>query len=102
MRGSLVSTVSLDSSDSTAGAPGGLPRRIRLMGMPIDPVTQAEAIGHILSSVARGVGGWVITPNLDHLRLYRKHEHLRPMYEEAELVVADGMPLLWASRLHRR
>ena len=69
------------------------------MGMPIDPVTQQQAIDHILSELARGQGGRVITPNLDQLRLYRRDPLLRPMYEDAELVLPDGMPLIWAGRL---
>jgi N-acetylglucosaminyldiphosphoundecaprenol N-acetyl-beta-D-mannosaminyltransferase len=71
------------------------------MGMPIDPVTEREAIDHILARLAGGCGGWVITPNLDHLRLYDQRPELREMYERADLVLADGMPLLWASRLQR-
>jgi N-acetylglucosaminyldiphosphoundecaprenol N-acetyl-beta-D-mannosaminyltransferase len=69
--------------------------------MPIDPVTESQAIRHILDRLAAGRGGWVITPNLDHLRLYHQRPQLRPMYEDADLVLADGMPLLWASRLQK-
>jgi len=71
------------------------------MGMPIDAVTDGQAIALILNSLARGRGGWVITPNLDQLRLYEQRPELREMYEEADLVLADGMPLLWASRLQK-
>ena len=80
-------------------SPAPLPPRVRLLGMPIDPVTEGQAIGHVLGSLAAGRGGWVITPNLDQLRLYRQRPALRAMYERAELVLADGMPLLWASRV---
>jgi N-acetylglucosaminyldiphosphoundecaprenol N-acetyl-beta-D-mannosaminyltransferase len=69
------------------------------MGMPIDPVTHRQAIAHILAELAAGRGGRVITPNLDQLRLYRQDPALRPMYEDAQLVLADGMPLVWAGRL---
>src|SRR5258708_21578374 len=75
------------------------PPRISLLGMPISVVTESQAIDFILASLATGEGGWVITPNLDQLRLFRKNPALRPMYEEATLVLADGMPLIWASRL---
>ena len=69
--------------------------------MPIDPITESQAIAHVLGQLDAGRGGWVITPNLDQLRLYRQSPGLRPMYERAELVLADGMPLLWASRAQR-
>jgi N-acetylglucosaminyldiphosphoundecaprenol N-acetyl-beta-D-mannosaminyltransferase len=77
------------------------PRKIRLLGMPISVVTEAQAVAHVIDSLAAGEGGWVITPNLDQLRLFRKSPDLRPMYEEASLIVADGMPLIWASRLQK-
>jgi N-acetylglucosaminyldiphosphoundecaprenol N-acetyl-beta-D-mannosaminyltransferase len=69
------------------------------MGMPIDPVTEPQAVAHVIGSLAAGRGGWVITPNLDQLRLYRQDRRLRSMYDRADLVLADGMPLLWASRV---
>ncbi|HEY7115123.1 MAG TPA: WecB/TagA/CpsF family glycosyltransferase [Tepidisphaeraceae bacterium] len=75
------------------------PPRVRLMGMPLDPVTQAQVIRHVLDALAEGRGGWVITPNLDQLRLYHERADLRPMYEFADLVLADGMPLIWAGGL---
>jgi N-acetylglucosaminyldiphosphoundecaprenol N-acetyl-beta-D-mannosaminyltransferase len=77
------------------------PPRISLLGMPISVVTESQAIDFILASLATGEGGWVITPNLDQLRLFRKNPALRPMYEEATLVLADGMPLIWASRMQK-
>ena len=77
------------------------PPKIRLLGMPISVVTEAQAIRHVVDSLTAGQGGWVITPNLDQLRLFRKTADLRHMYEHAALIVADGMPLIWASRLQR-
>ncbi|HYE21561.1 MAG TPA: WecB/TagA/CpsF family glycosyltransferase [Tepidisphaeraceae bacterium] len=79
----------------------GLPERVRLMGMPIDPVTNAQAVSHIVGSVTAGRGGWVITPNLDQLRLYHHRPELRGMYEQADLILADGMPLLWAAKVQQ-
>jgi len=72
---------------------------IRLMGMPLHAVAQTQAVQFIVAQAAGGRGGRVITPNLDQLRLYRRHPELRAMYEDAGLVLADGMPLVWASRI---
>ena len=44
-------------------------------------------------------GHWTITANLDHLRRYRQESIAKELIDEADLVVADGMPLIWASRL---
>jgi N-acetylglucosaminyldiphosphoundecaprenol N-acetyl-beta-D-mannosaminyltransferase len=87
------------SSPPVASAPRSLPARIRLAEVWIHPVTQAQVIDHILDSLAAGRGGWVITPNLDQLRLCHERPELREMYTRADLVLPDGMPLLWASRV---
>jgi N-acetylglucosaminyldiphosphoundecaprenol N-acetyl-beta-D-mannosaminyltransferase len=73
--------------------------RVSLMGMQIDRVTENQAVDTIGRSLAEGQGGWVITPNLEHLRQFSKQEGLREFFETADLVLADGMPLVWASRL---
>lgn len=42
---------------------------------------------------------YVVTPNVDHLVLLRQHAAMREAYAQADLVTADGMPLVLASRL---
>lgn len=86
------------ASPAIAPAP---PPRIRLLGMPISILTEAQTNLHIIESLQAGRGGWVITPNLDQLRLFRKTPDLHRMYDQADLIVADGMPLIWASRLQK-
>jgi N-acetylglucosaminyldiphosphoundecaprenol N-acetyl-beta-D-mannosaminyltransferase len=56
-------------------------------------------VSTVADELERGHGGWVITPNLDHLRSYRRYPELRRHFHSAELVLADGMPLVWASRV---
>lgn len=86
------------SGPSTIPPPAPLPQ-IHLRGIAIHQVTQAEAIDHIIASLEAGIGGWVLTPNLDiHRRLCRDPE-FSDLCEGATLRLADGMPLIWASRL---
>jgi N-acetylglucosaminyldiphosphoundecaprenol N-acetyl-beta-D-mannosaminyltransferase len=73
--------------------------RIDVMGLPLDAVTGEDAVSTVAGELERGQGGWVITPNLDHLRSYRRRPELREHFHSADLVLADGMPLVWASRL---
>jgi N-acetylglucosaminyldiphosphoundecaprenol N-acetyl-beta-D-mannosaminyltransferase len=73
--------------------------RVSLMGMQIDRVTEGQAVATIGRSLEAGRGGWVITPNLEHLRQFSKQHSLRSLFENADHVLADGMPLVWASRL---
>jgi N-acetylglucosaminyldiphosphoundecaprenol N-acetyl-beta-D-mannosaminyltransferase len=77
--------------------------RVGLFGMQIDALTMPETIERIQSWI--GSGGpcrYVVTPNVDHAVMYQHHEALRQAYADASLVLADGMPVLWASRLLRR
>ena len=77
------------------------PSTIRLLGMPISVMTEAQTVSYVIDSLKAGRGGWVITPNLDQLRWYCNTPKLHRIYEEASLVVADGMPLIWASRIQK-
>ncbi|HSQ66393.1 MAG TPA: WecB/TagA/CpsF family glycosyltransferase [Polyangiaceae bacterium] len=73
--------------------------RWRLGDVPVDRVTFDEALEAIGQMIRRGEGGAVYTPNVDHVVLAREHEGLRRAYQEVDLSVADGMPVVWASRL---
>ncbi len=54
------------------------------------------AIGEI---VERRRFAYAVTPNVDHVVKHRKSAQFRELYKKASLVVADGVPLLWAARL---
>ena len=72
---------------------------ILLRGMRLHAVTENQAVQHVLDQLAVGKGGWVLTPNLDHLRRLGHDRAFRALYSHANLIVADGMPLIWAARL---
>jgi N-acetylglucosaminyldiphosphoundecaprenol N-acetyl-beta-D-mannosaminyltransferase len=65
----------------------------------LDVLTEAETVERIVASGLAGEGGLVVTPNVDHLHKIATGSWLGSVYAEADLVVADGMPLVWASRL---
>jgi N-acetylglucosaminyldiphosphoundecaprenol N-acetyl-beta-D-mannosaminyltransferase len=72
---------------------------VRLAAMDFDRVTEAEAVDRIVTAAERGEGGWVVTPNVDICRLARRDPAVRALLAGAALTVADGMPLVWASRV---
>ena len=74
---------------------------IDLHGVRLHAMTEAQCIAHVLDELDAGFGGAVVTPNLDHLRRCSRDMHFGVLVAEADLVVADGMPLVWASRLQR-
>jgi N-acetylglucosaminyldiphosphoundecaprenol N-acetyl-beta-D-mannosaminyltransferase len=73
--------------------------KIDLMGVGIDPVSEEETVAATLDHVERDRGGWVCPVNVDVLRQCTESDEVRSLVDRADLVVADGMPLLWASRL---
>jgi N-acetylglucosaminyldiphosphoundecaprenol N-acetyl-beta-D-mannosaminyltransferase len=75
------------------------PSRITLLGQPIDRVTSAQALDRIFSDLDAGRGGWVVTPNLDILRRLVRDAEFHRLCAGADLMLADGMPLVWASRV---
>ena len=88
-------------ASGTAVDPGPPPgcRSVELMGVRVDRVDGREAIDRIMSSIEAGVGGWVITPNVDILRRIVSDPAFARLAASADLSIADGMPLVWASRL---
>ncbi len=86
-------------SRQTQILPGALLPAVRLHGVRLHAVTEEQCIQHILDELDAGRGGVVVTPNLDHLRRCTRDMSFGALVAEADLVVADGMPLIWASRL---
>ena len=83
-----------------AGEPVKLPE-IGLRGIGIHAISEREAVQYILDELDAGRGGWVVTPNLDHVRRLLREPDFRGLYEEADLRVVDGMVLVWACSLQR-
>jgi N-acetylglucosaminyldiphosphoundecaprenol N-acetyl-beta-D-mannosaminyltransferase len=73
-------------------------RKIRLGKIHADYLTMAEAIDEILELTERKKGGFIVTPNVDHVVLAEKNAELRDAYADASLSLVDGMPLVWASK----
>lgn len=74
------------------------PATVDIDGVPFHAITEPEVVDHVDRALDQNRGGYVITPNVDILRQLRRPE-LRPVVDQADLVVADGMPVVWASRL---
>lgn len=71
-----------------------------LFGVDVHRVTMEEAIAwalHRVRSTARGCE-LIFTPNVDHVVQLSQNDLLRDAYESASLVIADGWPVVAASR----
>lgn len=77
-------------------------RSIDLLGMELAHLDASALLAHMAAELEAGRGGWLVTANLDILRRYVLDPKARSVYGSADLRVADGMPLVWASRLKGR
>jgi len=74
--------------------------RIALLGIPIDRVSLQEALDLIARWIEqKRTTHLVLTPDTTALMRARWDEPLREIYQGADLVTADGVGLVWASRL---
>ncbi|MFT3925703.1 MAG: WecB/TagA/CpsF family glycosyltransferase [Myxococcales bacterium] len=71
--------------------------KVALCGMDLACIQTGQLIDYMFSELAGGRGGWLVTANLDFLRRHVKDPKARSIYAAADLRVADGMPLVWAS-----
>ncbi len=72
---------------------------IVILGVPFDSVTTVEAIGQIEAMIASQHPHYVVTANVDFVVQAQDDIELRRIFFDAHLVLCDGTPLVWASRM---
>lgn len=72
--------------------------RVNLLGVEIDALSLPEALTEIAQRVAAGGPSLIVTPNVDHLVKLQDDSAFAAAYRAADLVLADGAPVLWACR----
>jgi N-acetylglucosaminyldiphosphoundecaprenol N-acetyl-beta-D-mannosaminyltransferase len=71
-------------------------------GLPLTPDTFEQALDRIDRLVAAGRPSFFITANLNYAMLTDADDRLKRLNEQAAFLLADGMPLVWWSRLGPR
>ena len=66
----------------------------------IDNLTMDEAVHRIDKLIRINNHSYVVTPNMDHIVLLEKDRLFKKVYQNASLVLTDGKPLIWISRLN--
>lgn len=85
------------SPESTCVVPN-LDRTV-VWDVPFDNVTLDQAVDHIGMLVRRGSPSYVITANLNYVMLHHRDADIPAITEEADLVLADGQPIVWRSKI---
>jgi len=74
-------------------------RPIAILGVPFDNLTMGKAVERIQAMIASQEPHYAVTANVDFLVQAREDVELRHILFESDLVLCDGTPLLWASRV---
>ena len=80
----------------TAGPTAG---RIEMMGCLVDNLTMEETLSRVEGFIDSGLPHQHVVVNVDKLVKARSDAELRRIINECALINADGMPVVWASRL---
>jgi N-acetylglucosaminyldiphosphoundecaprenol N-acetyl-beta-D-mannosaminyltransferase len=74
-------------------------KKVRIGKVLVDNVTLQESVGVIDEMIVNNEKTYVVTPNVDHIVKLESDQDFLRCYQGAGLVLADGNPLVWASRL---
>jgi len=72
---------------------------VAILGVAIDNLTMEEVLNVVESKISEGGFHQIATANVDFLINSIHDEELRETLGRCDVVLADGMPLVWASRL---
>src|SRR5208283_1677859 len=77
----------------------GMEHPIAVMGLPLDSLTVPGAVDAVERLILSGGTHQVATANLDFMLNSLANAHLHRILAGCSLVLPDGMPLVWISRL---
>lgn len=73
--------------------------RACIFGVSFLRMRRKDAAEYIIECARKKQKTLVITPNVDHIIMMQEREDVRTLYQNAESVFVDGMPIVWLSRL---
>ena len=73
----------------------------KICGFPISRAGMSDNLSAILEHGKNKTGGWLVTLNTEMLARISRDTDYHELLKAADMFVADGMPLVWASRYKR-
>ena len=70
-----------------------------LLGISFERATLFSATTQILNAGMQKKKGLIVTPNVDHIVMLQDDAEMRLIYQNALFRYADGMPIVWLSRI---
>ena len=75
--------------------------RMKFLNTEIDNLTMQESLEIIDELINRKNPSYVVTPNVDHIVKLEEDKEFQDVYENADLILTDGMPLIWISKMKK-
>jgi N-acetylglucosaminyldiphosphoundecaprenol N-acetyl-beta-D-mannosaminyltransferase len=75
-----------------------MPNQVKILNIVIDNLNSGAVLEIIDNLIKRRRNGFLVTANTDHMMKLQKDADFKDAYNNASLVLADGMPLIWASK----
>lgn len=76
--------------------------RERFLNTSIDNVTLRESLNIVDGFIRSDKPHYVVTPNVDHIVKLEQDTEFKKVYDDADLILTDGMPLIWISKLLKK
>jgi len=74
-------------------------RRVNILGCPFDAISFSDAVEHIREAVKTGSRLQVVPGSIDSVVKARQDRSFAELLWSAELIVADGVPIVWSASL---
>ncbi|MDP6561364.1 MAG: WecB/TagA/CpsF family glycosyltransferase [Candidatus Peribacteraceae bacterium] len=73
-------------------------QRVNILGVPVDPVTQDEAVMRISQMLTEGGKRHIMTPNNEMIVAAQKDSTFKSLLQSSDLNIPDSTGLLWAAK----
>ena len=78
--------------------PGFPPDPVIILDVPVHPLTYEDFLAHVAQFIAAGAPRQICTANPEFVMTARRRPDFLAVLQNADLVLADGVGLLWAAR----
>lgn len=72
--------------------------RIKLLNIYVDNINMKEAVDEVEKLANSSKYNYVVTPNVAHVVFLEEDKEFKEVYDNADLILTDGMPLIWISK----
>lgn len=74
--------------------------RMKFLNIEVDNVNMEETIDEVKNLINTPGYHYVVTPNAAHIVMLEEDLEFKKVYDDADLILTDGMPLIWISKAY--